>query len=79
MQTKYGYAPLGTAPDSAVKNTIFGLNAARLYGLADAAALRPFDDDAAAAIRREYQAGEGMRSNKFYGFVHGPEGRSGLE
>jgi uncharacterized protein len=70
LQKSHGFAPLGAAPDSPVKNAIFGLNAARLYGLEDVAKQRPFDTDTAAAIRAEYHAGGGMRSNLRYGFVH---------
>jgi predicted TIM-barrel fold metal-dependent hydrolase len=70
LQATQGFAPLGAEPDSPVKNAIFGLNAARLYGLEDVAKQRPFDTDTAAAIRAEYRAGGGMRSNLRYGFVH---------
>ena len=69
MQSQ-GFAPLGTEPDSPVKNAIFGLNAARLYGLEDVAKRRPFDADAVSAIKADYKAGGGMRSNLRYGFVH---------
>jgi len=70
MQESHDFAPLGAAADSPVKNAIFGLNAARLYGLELAADYRPFDGDTAAAIRAGYRAGGGMRSNLRYGFVH---------
>ncbi len=70
MQITHGFTPLGAAPDSPIKNQIFGLNAARLYGLEDAAKLRPFDSDTAAAIRADYRASGGERSNLRYGFVH---------
>ena len=59
MQITHGFTPLGAAPDSPIKNQIFGLNAARLYGLEDAAKLRPFDSDTAAAIRADYRASGG--------------------
>ncbi|MGY9055997.1 MAG: amidohydrolase family protein, partial [Alphaproteobacteria bacterium] len=69
MQEKHGFAPLGGA-DSHTKNSIFGHNSARLYSLEQRVDARPFDGDTFAAIKREYQANGGLRSNKAYGYVH---------
>ncbi len=66
----FSHAMIQPRPDSPVKNAIFGLNAARLYGLEDVAKRRPFDADAVSAIKADYKAGGGMRSNLRYGFVH---------
>jgi hypothetical protein len=69
MRTKFGFAALGAEPDSAVKNTILGHNAARLYRLPLRASLEPLSRDTFAAIRREYRLAGGFRSNKAYGYV----------
>lgn len=68
MQAKHGYAPLGAA-DGPVKSAIFGGNAARLYGIDVRAAGGPLAPDRIDAMRREYQALGGLRSNLRYGYV----------
>jgi predicted TIM-barrel fold metal-dependent hydrolase len=68
MQKKHGFAPLGPA-DGAVKTAIFSGNAVRLYGLNVKAALGEITGDRIAAIRSEYVAMGGTRSNARYGYV----------
>jgi predicted TIM-barrel fold metal-dependent hydrolase len=74
MQKKYGFAPLG-GPDSAVKQMIFGTNAARLYGLKLKAAEAPmpaYSADRLAELKREYEDTAKEPSNLRYGYVrHG--------
>lgn len=69
MQRKYGFAPLGPA-DGIVKSAIFAGNTARLYGVDVKAALGPITHDTIAAIKAEYVAMGGMRSNTRYGYVY---------
>jgi len=71
MQKKHGFAPLGSA-DGVVKSAIFSGNAVRLYGLNVKAALGAITNDRIAAIRAEYVAEGGMRSNTRYGYVARP-------
>jgi predicted TIM-barrel fold metal-dependent hydrolase len=68
MQKKHGFAPLGPA-DGLVKSAIFGGNSARLYGLNIRTALGDITRDTIAAIRAEYVAAGGTRSNVRYGYV----------
>jgi len=68
MQRKHGFAPLGPA-DGIVKSAIFGGNAARLYGLHVKAVLGEIGNDQVAAIKAQYVAMGGMRSNTRYGYV----------
>src|SRR5712692_4556842 len=68
MQRKHGFAPLGAA-DGLVKSAIFGTNAARLYGLHVKSALGEITNDKIAAIKAEYVAMGGQRSNTRYGYV----------
>jgi hypothetical protein len=68
MQRKHGLAPLGPA-DGIVKSAIFGGNAARLYGLHVKAVLGEIGNDQVAAIKAQYVAMGGMRSNTRYGYV----------
>jgi uncharacterized protein len=71
MQKKYGFAPLGGA-DSAVKQMIFGSNAARLYGLKLKAAEAPmpaYSADRLAALKRDYEHAAKDPSNLRYGYV----------
>ena len=70
MQRKHGFAPLGAA-DGPVKSAIFAGNAARLYGIDTQAALGQFGTDHIAAMKAEYLAQGGERSNLRYGFVAG--------
>ena len=53
-----------------VKTAIFGGNAARLYRINQRAALGEITRDKVAAIKAEYVAAGGMRSNRRYGYVH---------
>ena len=70
MQKKYGFAALGSA-DGAVKSQIFARNTARLYRLdMKAAAQGAITGDKIAAIKAEYHALGGERSNARYGYVH---------
>jgi len=71
MQKKHGFAPLGPA-DGVVKSAIFGGNAARLYNIHQRAALGAITNDKIAAIKSEYVAHGGLRSNTRYGYVHRP-------
>jgi predicted TIM-barrel fold metal-dependent hydrolase len=68
MQRAHGFLPLGPA-DGPVKTGIFGGNAARLYGLAAAAATGGIPADAIESMRAEYRAAGGERSNRRYGYV----------
>src|SRR3989441_5973313 len=68
MARKHGFASLGPA-DGLVKSAIFGGNAARLYGLHVKAVLGDIRNDQVAAIKAEYVARGGMRSNARYGYV----------
>ena len=66
MQKQYGYKPLGAA-DGPVKNAIFGENVARLYNYKRSAELaRP---DRLVAMKVDYEARGGQRSNLRYGYV----------
>ena len=67
LQRKYGLAPLGPA-DGPVKTAIFGGNNARLYKYERRAALAT---DRIAALKADYQAAGGERSNLRYGYVRG--------
>ena len=71
IQQKHGFAPLGVA-DSMVKNAIFGLNSAKMFGLDLRTARGPISQDTYAQIREEYHQSGGFyrnRSNAQYGFV----------
>jgi predicted TIM-barrel fold metal-dependent hydrolase len=68
MQKKHGFAPLGPA-EGAVKSAIFAGNSARLYNLQVRSALGALSTDKFAAIRTEYLATGGLRSNTRYGYV----------
>jgi hypothetical protein len=71
MRKRYGFAPLGGA-DSAVKQMIFGGNAARLYGLklkAAAAPMPAYSEDRLAALKRDYELAAKEPSNLRYGYV----------
>ncbi|HEX9818397.1 MAG TPA: amidohydrolase family protein [Methylomirabilota bacterium] len=69
MRRTHGFAPLGPA-DGMVKSAIFGGNAAALYDLHVKAALGAITNDTIAALRSEYVAAGGERSNARYGYVH---------
>jgi len=68
MQKKHGFKPLGPA-ESPVKRAIFGGNTARLYGLKPKLAQRDLTIDKIAAMKAEYLAAGGQRTNARYGFV----------
>jgi uncharacterized protein len=73
MQKKHGFAALG-GPDSAVKQMIFGGNAARLYRLrlraAENAPMPTYSADRLAGLRSEYEMGGAREpSNLRYGYV----------
>jgi len=69
MQKKHGFAPLGPT-DGIVKSAIFAANAARLYRFEMKAAQGAITTDKIAAIKAEYVARGGLRSNIRYGYVH---------
>ena len=69
MRKQHGFAPLGAA-DGLVKSAIFGGNAARLYAIQVKTALGAVTTDKIAAIKAEYVASGGTRSNTRYGYVH---------
>ncbi|HEU4371174.1 MAG TPA: amidohydrolase family protein [Methylomirabilota bacterium] len=68
MRKKHKFAVLGSA-DGRVKTAIFGGNAAKLYNVQIKAALGDITNDKIAAIRSEYLAAGGERSNARYGYV----------
>ncbi len=68
MRNKYGFAPLGPA-NGMVKSAIFAGNSARLYNVQLRTAERAITTDKIAAIKGEYIAMGGMRSNTRYGYV----------
>jgi uncharacterized protein len=61
---KHGYAPL----TDEVKNQIFGLNAARLFGVDPAAKRREIEHDKFTSLRRDYQQ-DPRPFNTQYGWV----------
>jgi hypothetical protein len=69
MQKKHGFKPLGAAD---VKRAIFGGSSARLYGLRVKTAQHGITTDTIAAIKTEYLAAGGARTNARYGFVARP-------
>src|SRR2546426_981908 len=69
MQKKHSFAPLGPA-DGLVKSTIFGGNSARLSKLDMRSAQGAITRDKIAAIKAEYVAMGGTRSNTRYGYVY---------
>jgi predicted TIM-barrel fold metal-dependent hydrolase len=69
MQKPHSFARLGPA-DGVVKGAVFSGNAARLYTIEVKAALGPVGRDKVAAIKAEYIANGGMRSNARFGYVH---------
>jgi predicted TIM-barrel fold metal-dependent hydrolase len=68
MRKQHKFAALGAA-DGKVKTAIFGGNAAKLYNLNTKTALGAITNDKIAAIRAEYIAAGGERSNARYGYV----------
>ena len=73
MQKKYGFKPLGAAPDSAIKNAIFGGTNAKLYNYTQQQR-SALENDRFAQIKETYEKyGEG-RTNMRYGYVTKPLG-----
>jgi predicted TIM-barrel fold metal-dependent hydrolase len=68
MQKKHGFKPLGPA-EGPVKRAIFGGNTARLYGLKPKLAQRDLTIDKIAAMKAEYLAAGGQRTNARYGYI----------
>jgi uncharacterized protein len=68
MQKKHGFAALGRA-DGAVKNAIFGTNAARFYKLERHAELTPWEEDGLGRMKAAYLDDRPARSNAAYGYV----------
>ena len=68
MQKNNQFAPLG-APDGLVKSAILGGNSGRLYRVDVKSAQNAITTDKIAAIRAEYVAAGGERSNARYGYV----------
>jgi predicted TIM-barrel fold metal-dependent hydrolase len=70
MRARYGFAALGGA-DGPVKRGILGENAARLYSIdrRNAFAADTLARDGIAAVRADYLAAGGARSNLAYGFI----------
>ena len=70
IMKKQGWKIALGGPNSEVKQKIFGLNSAHLYNLQIQLAQGPaFGADKIAAIRKEYDAMGGERSNTYYGYV----------
>jgi hypothetical protein len=70
-QKKYGFKPLGPAPDSPIKNAIFGGTNAKLYNYSPQQR-SALENDRFAQIKGTYEKyGEG-RSNLRYGYVAKP-------
>ena len=68
MQEKHGFAPLGEA-DGFVKNTIFGLNSARLFKVNLKADLGPMENDGIQKLKTDFALLDGIRDNVRYGYV----------
>jgi hypothetical protein len=67
---KFGWKTHLGGPNSEVKQKIFGLNAAHLYGLdIKIGQGKPFTQDQIAQIKADYIAMGGERSNTCYGYV----------
>ena len=71
MRKQHKFAALGAA-DGRVKAAIFGGNASKLYHFNPKTALGAITNDKIAAIRAEYVAAGGERSNARYGYVARP-------
>jgi predicted TIM-barrel fold metal-dependent hydrolase len=67
MQKQYGFAPLGAA-DGPVKSAVFGENIARLYQFKRQAELGG-GADRLHALKADYEARGGARSNLRYGYI----------
>ena len=70
IMQKFGWKIRLGGPNSEVKQKIFGLNAAHLYGLdIKIGQGKPFTQDQIAQIKADYIAMGGERSNTYYGYV----------
>jgi uncharacterized protein len=66
LMKRFGYAPLTVE----VKRKILGLNAARVYGIDPAAAIKPMPADYIDRLRKKYRdSGLAARSNTQYGWI----------
>jgi len=72
MQKKHGFAPLGQAPDSPVKQQIFGLNNAKLYNIQPKRAMLELKNDRITAWKNEYEKEGPTPTHMRYGYVAGP-------
>ena len=68
MQKKHSFAALGPA-DGAVKNALFGTNAASFYRIERHAALTPWDEDGLGRAKAAYLGDRPAPSNTAYGYV----------
>jgi uncharacterized protein len=66
---KHGFKPLG-GPLDAVKTAIFSGNKARLYNIDVKKAEQSLRNDQFAALKRDYDAAGGDRSNLRYGYMN---------
>ena len=74
MQQQHGFQPLGPA-DGPVKTAIFAKNGFKVFGYEQHAGLaRP---DRLTALKADYEAAGGARSNLRYGYVATSPARSG--
>ena len=71
MQKQYGFKPLGAAPDSPVKNAIFGGTNARLYKFTPKMQAE-LENDRFAQIKETYEKYGDGRSNLRYGYIAKP-------
>ncbi len=71
MQKKYGFKPLGAAPDSPIKNAIFGGTNAKLYNYTPQQR-SALEHDRVAQIKETYEKYGDGRSNLRYGYVAKP-------
>jgi hypothetical protein len=67
FQERFGFAPL----TAEVKSKIFGLNAARVYGIDPNERLRALPSDSISRLQSAYQSSDLLRSNTQYGWVIG--------
>jgi len=61
----FGFKPL----TDEVKEKIFGINSARVYGIDPAAKMKAIPGDYVTKLKNEYRASGGKRSNRQYGWV----------
>ena len=68
MQAKHDFAPLGEA-DGFVKNTIFGMNSARLFKVNLKADLEEMENDGIQKLKTDFALLDGIRDNVRYGYI----------